>query len=217
MATTPPGTPVRPASLLKLASGPLAMSGVILVAACGVAYWAQARHSDAQQVQQVAQTRLQRASAELAEAEEARVRLEANLREFETLSQSGFVGAPDRVGLIEALDQASRAVQGANLRWSIGPPRLIESVTDLKSGASVAEIQSIPMRLEADSVHEREWLDLLARLNNARKAQLRVQSCEWGASSLPYGPGTVSVMRSLCDVLWIHAQPPVPADKPPGS
>ena len=84
MATTPPGTPVRPASLLKLASGPLAMSGVILVAACGVAYWAQARHSDAQQVQQVAQTRLQRASAELAEAEEARVRLEANLREFET-------------------------------------------------------------------------------------------------------------------------------------
>ena len=113
--------------------------------------------------------------------------------------------------------QASRAVPGANLRWSIGPPRLIESVTDLKSGASVAEIQSIPMRLEADSVHEREWLDLLARLNNARKAQLRVQSCEWGASSLPYGPGTVSVMRSLCDVLWIHAQPPVPTDKPPGS
>jgi len=112
---------------------------------------------------------------------------------------------------------ASPSVPGANLRWSIGPPRLIESVTDLKSGASVAEIQSIPMRLEADSVHEREWLDLLARLNNTRKSQLRVQSCEWGASSLPYGPGTVSVMRSLCDVLWIHAQPPVPADKPPGS
>ena len=217
MATTSPGTPVRPASLLTLARGPLALAGVILAVACGVAYWAQARHSDAKQVQQVAQTRLQRASAELAEAEEARVRLEANLREFETLSQSGFVGAPDRVGLIEALDQASRAVPGANLRWSIGPPRLIESVTDLKSGASVAEIQSIPMRLEADSVHEREWLDLLARLNNTRKSQLRVQSCEWGASSLPYGPGTVSVMRSLCDVLWIHAQPPVPTDKPPGS
>jgi hypothetical protein len=216
MATTPPGAPVRPASLITLARGRLALAGVILALACGIAYWAQVRLSDAEQTQQVAQGSLQRASADLAQAEEARVRLEANLREFEALSQSGFVGAPDRVGLIEALDQASRAVPGGNLRWSISPPRLIESVTDLKSGASVAEIQSIPMRLEADSVHEREWLDLLARLNNARKSQLRVQSCEWGASSLPYGPGTVSVMRSLCDVLWIHAQPPVPADKPPG-
>ncbi|MCA0211963.1 MAG: hypothetical protein LCH79_02160 [Proteobacteria bacterium] len=212
-----PPRPAVQASLWYLARGRLALAAAIVVVAGGIAYWAHARHAYAQEVQQIAQSRLQRASTELAEAEEARVRLEDNLREFESLSKSGFVGAPDRVALIEALDLASRAVPGANLRWSISPPRLIESVTDLKTGASAAEIQSIPMRLEADSVHEREWLDLLARLSAARMGQLRVQSCEWGASSLPYGPGTVSVMRSLCDVLWIHAQPPVSADKPPGN
>ncbi|MCW5650922.1 MAG: hypothetical protein KIS62_14340 [Ramlibacter sp.] len=188
---------------LRLMAG---LGAVLVAAAAG--YWVQQRKDDALQRQQLAQTQLQQATRELAEAEEARTRLEANLRQFEELKRSGFIGEPDRVGLIEALEFAARAMSGAAVRWQLNPAQSIEAITDPRAGAPVAEVREISMTLTAEDTHEQEWLALLGNLRQSARGQARVQGCDWSTAQLSGAFGRIPAVRANCEVRWIYLLAP---------
>lgn len=215
MATTP-ASGKAPATAWRLARLPLAVAAGVLAAAIGLAYLGELRKLNAARALQTVQNQLQQSTTELADAEQARDQLEANLRQFEALRKSGFVGAPDRVGLIEALEQAARFAEGGAVRWAIDAARPLEAVTDPKTGSPVAQVLGVPMRLEADAVHEPEWLALLDKLKTAEQGKMRLLDCDWARSGVPYGAGLVPVIRAKCSTLWIHVQPP-PPPQPAGS
>ncbi len=201
--------------LIQLARWMVVAGLALFAIAAAIWILADYRKSSAVQALQIAQSNLQQVSEELTNAEEARDRLEANLSQFEQLRGSGFVGEPDRVSLIEALEQAGKVVPGGAMRWEIGPAQTIESVSDPKTGSPVAEVRGVPMRLAADSVNESEWLEMLNLMRKSTLGQVRVQGCDWRISQLSWRTAVVPAVRSRCELLWIYTQPPEPAK--PGS
>lgn len=194
-------------TLLRLAWRPLGLAALLLAAAAALAWRVQLREETARAALVSATARQQAAAAGLAEAQDARSRLEANLRQFEQLERSGFVGMPDRVGLLESLEQAGRLFASAPLRWTLGSSEPLERLADAQTGTPVAQLGAIPMQLESDQLHEEEWLALLARLRASASGQPRVQSCSWERTSGSLGAPRAAGVRGRCELLWLHVEP----------
>lgn len=193
-------------SLLHLARRPLLAALTMLLAAAGALGASHMHHAEALSLQQNAQADLAQAAAELAEAEQARDRLEANLREFEALQRVGFVREPDRVALLERLESSLEGMRHASLRWTLEPSVLLQQMTDA-TGQPIARRALLPMRLEAAHLHEMEWLTLLKRLQAPAPSRVRTQACTWGP--LPYSLGSEDIkgMSGRCELLWFYVQP----------
>jgi len=202
-----PAPPAAPPTLLRLARVPLltALAALVLAGALG---WLGSWRKDAALADaQAAAGQLQKARTDLAEAEDARRRLEANLRQFDALRQSGFVGVADRVGLLEGVELAARALPGAPLRWELESARSIQTVNDPTSGSAIADVNVIPMRLQSEQLHEEDWLALMAQLRQSAQGQVRVQGCDWQRGALSASQGTVPSLRAQCEFLWTHLIP----------
>jgi hypothetical protein len=198
------------ASLLTLARRPLAVAAVLVAAAVLLAWAVDDRHTQAVRDAADALAQKEQARAELAEAQDARLRLEANLRQYEALRASGFVGVPDRVALLEALESAARDLVAVPLRWEMDAGQVVETINDPKHGQPLAQVNVVPMRLQADHVHETEWLALLARLRQSPRGQLRVEGCGFELSPLRRDLIEVAAVRAECALAWVYLTPVVP-------
>lgn len=210
MATAAIATP----SVLRLARGSLSAAGVVLALAAGLVWLADDRRDQSMREAATAQQQLEQARTELASVQGARALLEANLRRYEALRATGFVGAPDRVGLLEALEQAARALPDVPLRWDLSADQPGEAFQDPASGQPLAQVQLVPMQLAADHVHETEWLDLLARLRQSVRGQVRIEGCEWRYNPYVAGVRELPSLRAACQLAWIHMLPAAPAVAP---
>ena len=201
-----PGSSARP-TLVRLAWRPLGAAMALLLAAAALAWGVEWRGEAARAALATASARAEKAAAGLAEAQDARARLEANLRQFEQLKRTGFVGLPDRVGLLESLEQAGRQFASAPLRWTLGSSEPLERIDDPQAGTPVAQLSAIPMQIESDLLHEQEWLALLSRLRARTSGQPRVQSCSWERSVHALATASVAGLRGRCELLWLHVEP----------
>ena len=193
-------------SLLHLARRPLLAALTMLLAAAGALGASHMHHAEALSLQQNAQADLAQAAAELAEAEQARDRLEANLREFEALQRVGFVREPDRVALLERLEASLALAPDVSLRWVMSPSLALLTDVDA-TGQPVAHRFVLPMKIEAGHMHEVEWMQLLAQLQRPEPSRMRAHGCEWKLDSHQWGGDTVKSMRGVCDLLWFYVVP----------
>ena len=207
MATAPPpSAPSAGASLIHLARRPLLAALVMLLAAVGALVASHLHHAEALSLQQNAQADLAQAATELAEAEQARDRLETNLREFEALQRVGFVREPDRVALLERLEASLALAPYVSLRWVMSPSVALLSDVDAM-GQPVARRFVLPMKIEAGHMHEVEWLQLLAQLQRPEPSRMRAHGCEWKLDSHQWGGDAVRSIRGVCDLLWFYVVP----------
>lgn len=198
-------------SLWKLASRPLAVAAALLAAAAALAWGAGERQLQAQREAIDAGAQLQQAQADLTEAQDARLRLEANLRQYDALRAAGFVGVPDRVALLGALEEAARGLAGVPVRWEMAAALPVEVVNDPKNAQPLAQVSVVPMKVRADHVHEIEWLALLGRLRGSARGQMRLEGCTFQSSLLQAGARDAPAVRADCTVAWVHIVPVGPA------
>lgn len=203
-----------PHSVLQLARGSFATAAIVLALAAGLVLLADDRREQAVRESAVALQQLEQARTELASVQGARARLEANLRRYEALRASGFVGAPDRVGLLESLEQSARTLPDVALRWELAADQPGAAFQDSASGQPLAQVQVVPMQLAADHVHEAEWLDLLARLRQSARGQARVEQCELRHNPYIAGVRELPSVRAACSVAWVYMVPVAPAAPP---
>lgn len=193
-------------SLLHLARRPLLAALVMLLAAAGALGASHLHHAEAQSLQQNAQADHAQAAAELAEAEQARDRLEANLREFEALQRGGFVREPDRVALLEQVEATLRGMPDVSVRWTLLPPIRLESVTDAM-GQPIASRLVLPMQLESAHIHEVEWFRILKQLRIAPPERVRLQACSFEPTPFSLGGEFLRSLSAQCLLLWYYVIP----------
>lgn len=199
-----------PESFWRLASRSLVLATLLLAVAVVLVWGAGERQQQAARAAVDAGAQLQQAQAELTEAQDARLRLEANLRQYDALRASGFVGAPDRVALLGALEAAARGLAGVPVRWEMDVARPVEVVNDPKHGQPLAQVSVVPMRLQADHVHEVEWLALLGRLRQSARGQMRLDGCVFQSGLLQSGTRDAPAVRTECSLGWVHITPLAP-------
>jgi len=173
------------------------------VLATGVSYWASS--VAAEQVQ--SQTLMQAASLALQNTQADRTRLEENLELFRTLKGSQFAKVPDRLRLIEALENAGRNLRQSTVEWTLAPQETLKTLNDDATGIPVAKLVRVPMRLSARGIHEEEWLDLLARLQGTNTGFFSTDNCSYDLRTFSLGNTAVPAIDVECNLSWLYVVP----------
>lgn len=194
-------------SVWRLATLPLMGSAVMVVLAAAIVaastWWA----DGAQRAFQASAARLASAREGLRTSQDARAKLEVNLAKFEELSAGKFVGVPDRLALLEALEGAAALWPKGLLRWEISPQQTVRKLTDEATGSPLAEVRVIPMKLSAAHVHEVEWLGFLKALEQQRAGYFRVESCDLRKTSFTFRLRPVQTVSASCSLSWVFVVP----------
>jgi hypothetical protein len=198
-----PQQPTR--SVWRMALMPL-MGGVLMCAvaatvAGGVAWLADSIANDQRQ----AQAALLAAEQTLKNTQLDMARLEDNLQTYDKLKQSGFLGVPDRLSLLEALEAAAKVSRQSTFDWELGPQEKLKVMTDTKTGAAVAQLIRIPMKLTASGIHEEEWLQLLARLQASGAGSFVTNTCVYEPDSYSAARSAAApAVKVACDLSWLY-------------
>ena len=197
----------RPSSIWRLAWGPLVLSAVMLAAAAALVavgvWWA----GTAQRGVQASMQRLSAAQEALRTSQDARAKLEQNLVQFVELKKGNFVGVPDRLALLEALERAAALWPKGRLQWEIGAEQTVRKLTDQTTSEAVADIRVIPMKLSAVNVHEVEWFDFLSRLREQKVGYFRVEACDLRKTSFVFRLAPVFAVNASCNLSWVYVVP----------
>lgn len=191
----------RMASLPLVASAAMLVLAALLVAA-GL-WWG----DEARRGYQASAARLAASREGLRSSQDARAKLETNLARFEELTAGKFVGVPDRLALLEALERAAASWPSGRLRWEIGAQQPLRKLTDQASGSALAEVRIIPMKLSASNVHEVEWLDFIHALERQHAGYFRVQACELRKTSFTFLRAVVPAVNASCSLSWVFVVP----------
>lgn len=178
----------------------LVLLWVVLVALIEIA---QQRLIQAQQETAMAQTQRQQALNALAEAETAKARLEANLRNFEALQSVKWVHEPDRLALLERLEQGVRGIPGGVVNWTMSPATMLAQAQD-RHGQTVATLWGIPLRLQASHLHEQEWLSLLQFLQTPPPSRIRLDGCQWSLDRTYLNAQLIDSLGGSCSLTWLY-------------
>jgi hypothetical protein len=197
-----PQQPTR--SVWRMALMPL-MGGVLMCAvaatlAVGVSWLADntaSEQSKAQAALLAAQQSLQNTQLDMA-------RLEDNLQTYDKLKQSRFLGVPDRLSLLEALEAAAKESRQSAFDWELGPQEKMKVLIDTKTGAAVAQLVRIPMKLTANGIHEEEWLQLLVRLQASGAGSFVTNTCAYDPDSYSTARGAAPAVKVACDLSWLY-------------
>lgn len=207
--------PAKRSSAWKQATKGLLIGAAMCIVAVAIAlaanYWA--RGVAAEQVQ--AQAAMQAASLALQNTQTDRTRLEENLQLFSTLKMSRFAKPPDRLRLIEALENAGRNLQQSTVEWSLAPQETLKTMNDDATGAPVAKLVRVPMRLSARGIHEEEWLDLLTRLQGSETGYFTTDNCTYDRRTFTAGSTVVPSLDVECNLSWLYVVPEGAAVKTP--
>jgi len=191
-------------SVWRMALLPL-IGGVLMCAAAatlvaGVTWLADSttrEQSQAQAALQVAEQALKNTQLDMA-------RLEDNLQTYDKLKQSGFLGVQDRLGLLEALENAAKALRQSSVEWELGPEEKMQVLIDSQTGEKVSQLMRIPMKLTASGIHEEEWLQLLARLQASGAGSFVTNTCVYEPSSYSTARTAAPAVKVACDLSWLY-------------
>lgn len=131
-------------------------------------------------------------------------RLEDNLQTYDKLKQSGFLGVQDRLGLLEALEDAAKALRQSSVEWELGPEEKMQVLIDSQTGEKVAQLIRIRMKLTASGIHEEEWLQLLARLQTSGAGSFVTNSCVYESQSYSTARSAAPAVKVACDLSWLY-------------
>lgn len=202
-------------NIWQMAAGPLMMGAAMCVAAAAIAGGANWLAQNIALEQGRAQAALEAANLSLENTQTDRARLEENLQMFSKLKQSRFVQTPDRLAMLEALESAARDLQKSGLLWELGVQENISPLNDDKTGVAVAQLARVPMKLRGTTVHEEEWLRLLARLQGNNAGYFIPDSCVYERKPLA-GTGTATAAIDVqCDLSWLYVLPESGVPKTP--
>lgn len=197
----------RPSSIWRLALGPLVLSAMMLAAAAALVavceWWAGTAQRDLQGSVQ----RLSAAQEALRTSQDARAKLEQNLVQFVELQKGNFVGVPDRLALLEALERAADLWPKGRLLWEIGAEQTVRKLTDPTTGEAVADIRVIPMKLSAVNVHEVEWFEFLSRVRQQKVGYFRIEACDLRKTSFVFRLTPVAAVSASCNLSWVYVVP----------
>jgi len=157
--------------------------------------------------QSQAQTALTAAERALKKTQLDMARLDGNLQTYDQLKQSGFLGVQDRLGLVEALEDAAKALHQSAFEWELGPEEKMQALIDSQTGEKVAQLMRIPMKLSASGIHEEEWLQLLARMQTSGAGSFVTNTCVYEAASYSNARSTRSAapaVKVACDLSWLY-------------
>lgn len=188
----------------RLSSRPLiaaAAMGVAAAALTGGASWF-AKTIALEQGQ--AQARLLAAKEALQKTQADRARLEENLPRFDQLKQARFTQVPDRLLMLETLENAAKALHPSALEWELGPQENLKKLNDDKTGGGVAQLVRVPMKLTVSGVHEEEWLALLGRLQNSGAGYFTADSCVYERQIFTHAKTSVPAVNVLCNLSWLY-------------
>lgn len=154
--------------------------------------------------QSSAQADLQAAEQALQNTQSDRARLEENLQLFGKLRQARFVQAPDRLALLEALEAAAGELRQSTLAWELGPQETLKALNDDQTGAPVAQLVRVPMKLSTSGVHEQEWLALLARLQGRGAGTFTTDDCVYEKNIFSRGGASAPALGVVCHLSWLY-------------
>lgn len=198
----------------RIASRSLIAAAALCIAAAALAAGAAwlARNSALEQAR--AQADLQTAELALQNTQGDRLRLEGNLQLFGKLRQSRFVQAPDRLLLLEALEAAAGDLRQSTLAWELGAQETLKPLNDDQTGAAVAKLVRVPMKLGASGVHEQEWLALLARLQGSGAGSFTTDDCVYSQKAFTKGGRSTPALDVACSLSWLYVLPDAKTNAP---
>ena len=161
----------------------------------------------------------QKSAAELAAAELAlqntqadRTRLEENLQVFERLKKAGFVNTPDRLRILEVLENAIKSMRRIAITWEMAPQQNQKALNDDKTSVLVAQLVSVPLKLSAEGIHEEEWLSMLAMLQDKGAGFYALNSCTYEKNLYAKNQISIPAINVSCNLSWLYviAEPAPP-------
>jgi len=188
----------------RMASRSLMAAAVLCIVAAALAAGATWLAKTSALAQSSAQADLQAAEQALQNTQSDRARLEENLQLFGKLRQARFVQAPDRLALLEALEAAAGDLRQSTLAWELGPQETLKALNDDQTGAPVAQLVRVPMKLSASGVHEQEWLALLARLQGSGAGSFTTDDCVYEQKPFSKAGATVPALGVVCNLSWLY-------------
>jgi hypothetical protein len=186
-------------ALMPLMGGVL-MCAVAATVAGGVAWLA----DNIAREQGQAQAALLTAEQTLKNTQLDMARLDDNLQTYDKLKQSGFLGVQDRLGLLEALEDAAKELRQSAVEWELGPEEKMQVLIDNQTGATVSQLMRIPMKLTASGIHEEEWLQLLTRLQASGAGSFVTNTCVYEPQSYSTTRTAAPAVKVACDLSWLY-------------
>lgn len=200
---------------LRLSFRPLAIATVVCLVAAAMAFGVGKVADAAKLNQSNAAADLVAAELALQNTQADRARLEANLQLFVRLRKDRFVEPPDRLRILETLENASKEMRRSEIAWDMGPEEKKKTLNDDKSGAAVAQLLRVPLKISSKGVHEEEWLTLLARLQNAGAGYFATESCTYVKDVFAKSQISLPAVNATCNLSWLYVVPEIPAVKTP--
>lgn len=204
-----------PPTVMQLSIRPVGLAAMVCLLAAGGFWWATQLAKDASVEEGKAKAALVAAQLALKNTQADRQRLEDNLVLFDKLKQTSFVQAPDRLRILEALENATKALPQIAVEWELLPQEDIKPLVDDKTSAPVGTLVRVPMRIRAQAIHEEEWLNLIRRLKNGKAGYFVTGECTYDKSSLSRAQFSVPASNASCNLSWLYAVPIAPVAKPP--
>ena len=205
----------NPRNIWRMAAKPLVLGAIMLVVASAIGGGASWLAQSIALEQSKAQAALVAANQSLKNTQSDRARLEENLQMFGKLKQSRFAAAPDRLVMLETLEAASQNMRKSTLVWELGAQEKLKTLTDDKTGETVAQLVRVPMKLSASAVHEEEWVNLLTRLQGSGAGYFTTDNCIYDRKVLVHRSASVPSVDVRCDLSWLYVVAEGAAPKPP--
>jgi hypothetical protein len=201
---SPSGKPLAQATALRLASRSIFMAGIACVVAVGVVIGVRMVDTNITIEQQQSAAELAAAELALQNTQADRTRLEENLQVFERLKKAGFVNNPDRLRILEVLENAIKGMRRTTITWEMAPQQNQKSLNDDKTSAVVAQLVSVPMKLTAEGIHEEEWLTMLSLLQDKGAGFYVINSCAYDKTAYSKNLIAVPAIKVSCNLSWLY-------------
>ena len=201
---SPSGKPLAQATALRLASRSIVMAGIACVVAVGSVIGVRMVDSNITIEQQQSAAELAAAELALQNTQADRTRLEENLQVFERLKKAGFVNSPDRLRILEVLENAIKGMRRTTITWEMAAQQNQKPLNDDKTSGLVAQLVSVPMKLSAEGVHEEEWLTMLALLQDKGAGFYAVNSCTYEKNLYAKNQLSVPALNVSCNLSWLY-------------
>lgn len=205
----------KPPNVWRMAARPLVLGAIMCTVAAVIAGSASWLAQNIALEQTKAQAVLDAANLSLENTQSDRARLEENLQMFGKLKQSHFAYTPDRLAMLESLEAAAGDLRKSTLVWELGAQEKLKPLNDDKTGEAVAHLVRVPMKLSANTIHEEEWLQLLARLQGSSAGYFTTDSCTYLGKTLILGEKSTPAVDAQCKLSWLYVVAQGTAPKAP--
>jgi hypothetical protein len=200
----PTAKPPIQTSAVRMASRSLVLGGVACLLAVSMVVGIRMVDQKIRLEQQNSAAELAAADLALQNTQADRTRLEENLQVFQRLKKAGFVQTPDRLRILEVLENAIKSMRRTVITWEMSPQQNQKTLSDDKAGTQVAQLVGVPMKISAEGVHEEEWLTMLAMLQDKGAGFYAINSCAYDKNTYSKNQTSIPAINVSCNLSWLY-------------